>query len=107
MNVSEFRNHQHELNVIYYLANTKRKKLYIGKAENFGRRVVPGRKHQEMDGDWDKFKYDIVRPEFAKIIKRIEDHTIRTTASFLSNSSNYSTLSLSDYKLVNKNWKKL
>lgn len=107
LKVSEFKNHKDEINVIYYLANTKKKKLYIGKAEVFGKRVSPGRAHQEMDGDWDLFKYDIIRPEFAKILKRIEDHTIRTTASILSNTTKYSSLNISNYTLVNKNWKKI
>ena len=107
LKAKDFKRHSNAINVIYYLANTKRKLLYIGKAENFGNRVKPGRKHQEMEGDWDLFKYDIIRPEFSNILERIEDHTIRSVASILNNTKSYPSLNLSDFKLVNSKWKKL
>ena len=107
IDVSEFNNHKNAVNVIYYLAKTTDKLLYIGKAENLGKRVKPGNKHQNMPGDWNKFKYDIVRPEFANILERIEDHTIRTVASILKNNKKYSSLNIGDYTLVNDKWKKL
>ena len=103
----EFKNHVNANNVIYYLANTNRKLLYVGKAEVLGKRVKPGRQHQNMPGDWDIFRYDIVRPEYSNILKRIEDHTIRALASLLKNTKDYPTLELSSYKLINSNWKKL
>lgn len=105
--VNEFDKHKFKLNVIYYLANTKTKEIYIGKAKELGKRVTPGRKHQEMSGEWNKFRYDIIRPEFANILERVEDHTIRTFAAILHNNSNYPSLKISNYSLVNKGWKKL
>jgi len=105
--VKEFAKHSNVLNVIYYLANTKDRLLYIGKAENLGKRVKPGKKHQNMPGNWNLFKYDIIRPEFSNILERIEDHTIRSFASILKNSKGYPSLDLSNYKLVNLNWKKI
>lgn len=105
--VSEFENHKNAINVIYYLENSRKKLLYIGKADNFGKRVKPGRIHQNMPGDWDRFKYDIIRLEFSNILERIEDHTIRTVASILKNNNNYSSLNIGQYKLVNAHWKKL
>mgnify|MGYP001327972958 CR=1 FL=1 len=102
--VKDFIKHRNAVNVIYYLANKQKKTLYIGKAENLGKRVKPGKKHMNMDGDWDLFKYDIVYPEYANILERIEDHTIRSFASILKNNNKYSSLELSAYKLVNKNW---
>jgi|TARA_B100001971_G_scaffold214511_1_gene252348 hypothetical protein len=105
--VIDFNHHANAVNVIYYLANTRKKLLYIGKAENLGKRVTPGKKHMDMDGDWDLFKYDIVYPEFANILERIEDHTIRSFASILKNNKKYPSLELSTFKLVNRNWKKL
>jgi hypothetical protein len=107
INATDFNLHKNALNVIYYLANTKQKLLYIGKADDLGKRVKPGRKHQEMPSDWDKFKYDIIRPEFSNILERIEDHTIRTIASVLKNTKSYSTLGIADYTIVNAKWKKL
>lgn len=105
-NVKDFNKHSNAVNVIYYLANTKKRLLYIGKAENFGNRVKPGRKHQNMPEDWNKFRYDIVKPEYSNILEKIEDHTIRAFASILENNKNYPSLQLG-FKLVNANWRKL
>lgn len=105
--VNDFKKHKDSFNVIYYLVNTKKKLLYIGKAENLGKRVKPGHKHQGMDGDWDLFKYDVIRPEFSNILERIEDHTIRSFAAVLKNKKGYSSINVSDYTLVNSSWKKL
>ena len=105
--VREFKKHAGAVNVIYYLVHTKNKLIYIGKAEELGKRVKPGRKHQNMPGDWDKFRYDIVKPEYANILDKIEDHTIRSFASILKNNKNYPSLELSSYTLANSNWKKL
>jgi hypothetical protein len=105
--VKDFPKHANALNVIYYLINTNKKLIYIGKAENLGKRVKPGRKHQNMDGDWDLFKYDIIRPEFTNILERIEDHTIRSFAAVLKNQKSYPSINISNFTLVNSNWKKL
>jgi len=107
ISVNDFQKHKNAVNVIYYLAKTDEKLIYIGKAEKFWERVIPGRKHQNMPGDWDIFKYDIIRPEFANILQRIEDHTIRTIASIRVNNKKYSSLGIGDYKIVNDTWKKL
>lgn len=106
-NVRDFIEHVNAVNVIYYLANTKKKLLYIGKAEVLGKRVRPGRKHQNMPGDWDKFRYDIVKSEYSNILDKIEDHTIRAFASILENSKKHPSLQLGHFKLVNSNWRKL
>jgi len=103
----EFKNHKNATNVIYYLLNKKKRLLYIGKAENLGKRVKPGRDHQGMPGDWDMFRYDIVKPEYSNILERIEDHTIRSFASVLNNKRKFPTLGIKEYTLVNSSWKKL
>jgi hypothetical protein len=105
--VADFKKHQNVLNVIYYLVNIKKKLLYIGKAEVLGKRVKPGRRHQNMPRGWNFFKYDIIKPEFANVLERIEDHTIRSFASILKNDKGYPSLNIGNYKLVNSNWKKL
>jgi len=107
ISVKKFNEHKNALNVIYYLADTSNKLLYVGKAEDLGKRVKPGRMHQGMPGNWDKFKYDIIRPEFSNILERIEDHTIRTIASILNNNNSYSSLEIGSFTLVNDKWKKL
>ena len=107
IDAKDFNKHAGAVNVIYYLANTKEKLLYIGKAEILGKRVKPGKNHQNMPGDWNKFRYDILDSEDSKILDKVEDHTIRAFASILSNKKSFSTLSISDYKLVNNNWRRL
>ncbi len=105
--VANFSKHANATNVIYYLAHSRKRLLYIGKAENLGKRVNPGRKHQNMVPDWDLFRYDIVKPDYANILERLEDHTIRTVAALLKNNKKSNSLEISNYKLVNSNWKKL
>lgn len=107
MKIKEFKKHVNAVNVIYYLVNTRKRLLYVGKANILGKRVKPGKIHQNMSGDWDLFKYDIIKPEYSNILERIEDHTIRTLAAILENSKNYPSLGLQEYKLANINWKKL
>ena len=46
--VKDFNKHKDETGVIYYLVNTKLKLIYIGKAENLGKRVRPGINHQKI-----------------------------------------------------------
>ena len=104
---SEFKEHINATNVIYYLANTKKGLIYVGKAGVLGKRVKPKKSHQDMPDDWDLFKYDIIKQEYCNLLGRIEDHTIRTLAAILENDKGYPTLKLQGYKLVNKNWKKL
>lgn len=107
LNVKNFAEHKNASNVIYYLANTKKRLLYIGKAEVLGRRVHPKREHQNMSGDWDKFRYDIVKSEYSNILDKIEDHTIRAFASILENNKKHPSLRLGHFKLVDSNWRKL
>ena len=105
--VKDFNKHKGANNVIYFLANTQQCLLYIGEAEILGNRVKPGRKHQKMPGNWDRFRYDIIKNDYSNIRKRIEDHTIRAFASILNNDTKYDTLGISKYRIVNSNWKKL
>ena len=107
IDVKNFNKHSGATNVIYYLAHTKKRLLYIGKAVVLGKRVKLGQKHQSMPGDWDKFRYDILRPEYSNILERVEDHTIRAFASILKNNKSFSSIGIGDYKLINNNWKKL
>ncbi len=105
--VREFKKAKHKINVIYYLLHTSKKLIYIGKAEVLGKRVQPGRDHQGMPGDWDKFRYDVVMPEYQSLLGRLEDHTIRSFASIFQNTKGFLTAGLSGYTLVNANWRKL
>ena len=41
--------------------------LYIGKADNFGKRVTPNTEHQGMPPSWNKFRLDVLNPEASHI----------------------------------------
>lgn len=100
---NKLKEHKEAKNVIYYLADAKKRQLYVGSARILGKRVKPGR--SEIPG-WNKFRYDMIRPDFAKFLNRIEDHSIRFAASLLENKKNISSLQISEYKLVNRTWSK-
>jgi len=111
--IKEFDHHANRVNVIYYLFHTKKGLLYIGKALHLGLRLGKdiGKKHQGMPAGWDKFKYDIVKPQYDGLLDLIEDHTIRAFASVLRNYKNYPTIASDEVKkkciLVNSQWKKI
>jgi len=105
--VGNFEKHKNATFVIYYLVHTPKKLIYIGKAGALGNRVKPGRQHQKMPGDWDLFKYDIIKPEYSNLLERLEDHTIRAFASVFKNNQNFKSLELSGYTLVNSTWKNI
>jgi hypothetical protein len=87
--------------VVYYLIDENNKEIYIGSAKRLGDRVKENRK--EIPG-WNKFKYEIIHPDYHSLLHRIEFHSIRAFASFLKNNGNVSYHPISEYKLVNKNW---
>lgn len=93
--------HVEARNVIYYLADTRSKELYIGSAKRLGDRVKLNRKEIR---NWNKFRYDIIKPQFAKNMRRIEEHTIRAIASLLKNKRNTPSLKINEYSLVNSTW---
>lgn len=84
--------------VIYYLVDTVKKEIYIGCCDNLGKRVKPKRK--EIPG-WNTFKYEVLKPSYHGLKKRIEAHSIRAFASFLENAGGESPLKISEYKLNN------
>ncbi len=96
----DLKNHLDAEMVIYYLADTERKEIYVGKANRLGQRVRPGR--PEIPG-WDRFRYDVVRPQYAHLLGRIEENAIRTFASILRNKKGLSSLRVGGYTLANRN----
>ena len=69
--------------VIYYLLDSKKKELYIGKATSLTSRVFEGRKEIP---DWDYFRYDILRPESRFLIGDIERALIESYNGYLGKS---------------------
>lgn len=88
--------------VVYYLIDENKKELYIGSAKRLGDRVKPGRK--EIPG-WNKFMFEIIHPDYHGSLKEIEYHSIMNFSRFLKNNGKRSNIDISDYKLVNKDYK--
>ena len=102
MDISELKKHEDQNHVVYYLIDEANKQLYIGSATRLGDRIKPGRK--EIPG-WNKFMYAIVHPKFHENLKEVEYHTIMSFAAFMKNNGNKSNCGISDYTLVNKDYK--
>lgn len=100
--VSKLKEYRNRINVIYVLYNSKKKQLYVGKANQFGARVKRGQGRQGLDSDWDKFMFYEIDPKFAVFIEQIEAFTIRVFASLLENSVGSLPLEGSKVKLVNR-----
>ena len=102
LDISELHKHEEENHVIYYLVDEQKKEIYIGSAVRLGDRVKPNR--LEIPS-WNKFRYEIVHPKFHCLLRAIEYHSIMNFARFFPNMGNISSLNLSDYTLVNKDYK--
>lgn len=88
--------------VVYYLVDDTNKEIYIGSAQRLGDRVKKGR--YEIP-NWNRFMFEIIHPDFHAFLKEIEYHSIMTFAKFLDNNGHRTTLGISNYKLVNKDYK--
>jgi hypothetical protein len=92
--------HKDNVCVIYYLIDENKKEIYIGSANRLGDRVEPGR--PEIP-EWNKFRYDVIKPEYKHLKQRIENQIISAFARIMDNNiKNILPLKISDYKLVNK-----
>lgn len=88
--------------VVYYLMDENNKEIYIGSAKRLGDRVKANR--AEIPG-WNKFMFEIIHPNFHPYLKEIEYHSIMTFAKFLNNNGRKHSMKISEYKLVNKDYK--
>lgn len=100
--IKDLHEHEEVNHVIYYLVDDNKKEIYIGSATRLGDRVKPNR--HEIPG-WNKFRYEIVSPEYHDFLRMIEYHSIMNFATFFKNSGNLTSLKLSEYTLVNKDYK--
>lgn len=93
--------HENEKFVIYYLIETrsKPKKLYVGSAKHLGSRLKSRRPEIPK---WNKFRYDILKPEFSGLLRRIEFHTILSLACIFKNEMDRPTLGIEEFILVNR-----
>jgi len=101
-NVSELPRFENQVNVIYMLYHSRKKQLYVGKANQLGERVRRGEGRIGLDSDWDKFMFFEISPRYAPFIEQIEAFTIRTFAALLKNSVGVNPLNERNIKLVNR-----
>ena len=102
MDISELYKHENVNYVVYYLIDDINKQIYIGSAIRLGDRVKPNR--QEIP-NWNKFRYEIIHPKYHDMLREIEYHSIMNFARFFRNGGNLSSVNLSEYVLVNKDYK--
>lgn len=102
MDSSELKKHENTEFVIYYLIDELNKELYIGSAKRLGDRVKIGR--SEITG-WNKFRYEIIHPKYHSELREIEYHSIMNFARIMKNNGNLRNNPISDFILVNKDYK--
>jgi len=102
IDLSDLPKHMDESYVVYYLIDDVAKEIYIGSAIRLGDRVKIGR--SEIPG-WNKFRYEILHPSAHAYLRDIEYHAIMNFASFFENNGNLNTLGISEYRLVNRDYK--
>jgi len=85
--------------VIYMLVDTRKKLIYLGEAGKMINRFNAG--HPDIK-DWDYYKYNVLPDELAPYRLAVERMEIRDMAALLDNKQNIQTISISEYKLVNR-----
>ena len=102
LDITELYKHEDVNYVVYYLIDDVNKQVYIGSAIQLGDRVKPNR--PEIP-NWNRFRYEIIHPKYHGMLREIEYHSIMNFARFLKNNGNLSSANLSEYILVNKDYK--
>ncbi|MFC1827219.1 GIY-YIG nuclease family protein [Thermodesulfobacteriota bacterium] len=85
-------------NVIYYLADTDRKLLYVGEAKDLVKRL--SQKYPAIP-HWNHFRYDVLPQNLDRHRVTIERMLIRDMACLIGNKYKIGSLGISEYTLVN------
>lgn len=95
----DLREHKNASNVVYYLCDEHNKQIYIGSGRLLGKRIG----HQRLEiPNWNKFRYDVISPEYADFLQKIEMFAIRSYSNIMKNLGGYKFMLISDYQLNNK-----
>jgi hypothetical protein len=86
-------------NVIYTLADTTNQLIYIGKATDLVARLQ--QEHPTIP-TWDKFRYEIPPSLYETELEEVEQMAIGLIASLLDNGSDFSSLGMLEFRLVNR-----
>ncbi len=89
IDIKNLKLHENTSYVIYYLIDQQKKEIYIGSAKKLGDRVKP--KRPEIPG-WNKFRYEIIHPNYHHLLRKVEYHAIMAFARFLRNNGNLSCI---------------
>ena len=85
-------------NVIYVLADERKKLLYVGEAKNLIRRL--SQKHPSIP-NWNLYRYDALPSNLDPFRIELERMLIRSYATLFPNKAKVGTLKLSDWRLTN------
>ena len=86
-------------NIIYTLADTNNKLIYVGEAKRLVKRLKGD--HKTIP-NWDYYRYDVLPRQITDRQRvTLERMFIRYLASLIRNKANISNLNISDYSLVN------
>jgi hypothetical protein len=86
------------LNVIYILADSKSKLIYVGEAQDLVKRL--SQKYPTIP-EWDFYRYSVLPDTLMEYRVDLERMLIRDLSSILSNDQDIYSLDISDYKLAN------
>jgi hypothetical protein len=86
-------------NVIYVLADTEKKWLYVGEAKNLVRRLS---QRYSVIPNWDKYRYDVLPKTLEPFRVTLERMLIRSYATLFGNNKGIMSFDLSKWKLVNE-----
>jgi len=84
--------------VIYVLADTERKYLYVGEAKNLIKRLT---QNYPSIPNWNKFRYDVLPNSLDPFRISIERMMIRSYATIFDNKKDIPNITLSEWKLAN------
>lgn len=86
--IKDQRFHKYD-SIIYYIANTKTKELYIGKSidglrPDWDSKNKIGKKHEGMKKGWDIYRFDIIDKKYVHLLERIEKSMINSFCKSLN-----------------------
>lgn len=99
MDIKEIEKYKGTRNIIYFLLNSATKEIYIGSTNLFEKRVTVQK--SELP-NWDKFRFEVVNPDYTTILRDIEFMIIRNFANVLKNNDNIKGLDVNEYTLANR-----
>jgi hypothetical protein len=96
---SEYKTELGAENVIYMLADSVSKLIYVGEANVLVKRFDNG--HPDIK-NWNYYKYNVLPTELAEYRLAIERMVIRDLAALLENKQDIPNIKISEYKLANR-----